>query len=213
MAFNLEKGMNIQITNKSKPDFSYSSKILEMKEDELLILGPMKEGRYVFIPREVILYVSYKSPQYGNVYFDCLVEERILDNGYILRVARITDFQSHQNRNYFRVEISLQSKLYYTDDSGEQFEDTETLDLSASGVRVYSNTFFNPGKILEFEMKLGSEIIRVDAKVIRQIDTNSVRFKYQYGLSFVNADESIEDRIIKYLFDYQRLLSMDGRYD
>lgn len=213
MSLQLKSGMKIIILNQGSTENQYASKIMEVKGRELLILGPMKQGRYVYFPKGSYITISFDSTLYGNMFFDCVIKELIRDNGYLFRVERKTEIVAKQNRDNFRVESSIKVRLTYVKSEKVQTEDTETIDISAGGIRVYSNLHLDKGEELDALIKLDSDEIHTKVKVIRKLDSKSSRYINQYAMGFVDLEELKEDIIVKYLFDYQRMLSAEGRYD
>lgn len=193
--------------------YDYTSQIVEINDMEWLILGPIKKGMYAYFPRGSRILISAKSEIRGEIFSEFLIKETIKDNGYMLLVERISGFKSRQNRNSFRMGCSLPIKLICHSEGKEKAEDTETIDISAGGVKVFSNLTFSEGDELDCEIDLGESKVVSKLKVVRKLDNKSVRHKFQYALIFEGLTELQEDIIVKYLFEYHRHLIAEGRAD
>ena len=212
MKHELKEGTRINLTRKGNKDYVYSSQVTEVKGDNITILGPMKRGRFVYVPKGAEIKIGYTKLGRGTYYIDSVVSGNSNKGIYLLNLKITSDEVAQQDRSNFRVENRVPVELVYTDGDGLITEKTETIDLSAGGARVYSNLELKKDDELMIIIGIDSGDISTKAKVVRKLPSNHIRFNNVFALSFEEISEQDEDFIVKHLFDLQRLMSSEGRF-
>ena len=212
MKHELKEGTRINLTRKGNKDYVYSSQVTEVKGDNITILGPMKRGRFVYVPKGAEIKIGYTKLGRGTYYIDSVVSGNSNKGIYLLNLKITSDEVAQQDRNNFRVENRVPVELIFTDLDGVKTEKTETIDLSAGGVRVYSNLDLKKDDDLVIIIGIDSGDISTKARVVRKLPSNHIRFNNVFALSFEELSEQDKDFIVKYLFDLQRLMSSEGRF-
>lgn len=210
----LEIGEKISIAKKSFPNSFYSSKIVTIEGETLVIMGPMQKGRYIYMPMGTETIVSYVVEGKGNYEFDAVVTSLSTEKGYFLTLKKISDVSTKQLRDNFRVSSRVPLKVFLSDSFEErygEYEETETVDISAGGVRFYSSLEIKEQQVVYLLMTIRNVEIPIEAVVIRRLTSEDMIYRSAYGVLFTNILESHRDIIIKYLFEYQRQMSSEGR--
>ncbi len=87
---------------------------------------------------------------------------------------------------------------------GEHVAKCLTLDLSGGGARFSGSELFEEGALLECTLHLSETlVITVDAQVVRVIEEKGDFRPYRTAVRFVNIEERLRRKIIKFIFDRQ----------
>lgn len=208
----LKPGMKVLISNINNKENVYSTKVVDIVENHITILGPMKYGRDILLRKGTKMSLTYNVENKGNFFFECEVEEISKDKIYLVKLKKTSKEFSNQARNNFRVESRVPIKIITNNGKDLEYELSETKNLSAGGARIFSNIFFEKDENLKIILELNSGKIVTDAIIVRKLKSENLKYKYSYAISFQNMSEQDEDFIVKYLFDFQRLMSAEGRY-
>lgn len=208
----LKEGTRINLTRKGNKDYVYSSQVTEVNGDKISILGPMKRGRFVYVPKGAEMKLAYTKAGRGTFHIDSVVSGSSNKGVYLLYLEITSDEVAQQDRSNFRVENRVPVELVFTDIEGMKTEKTETIDLSAGGARVYSNLDLKKDDEIMVIIGIDSGDITTKARVVRRLPSNHIRFNNVFALSFEELSKQDEDFIVKYLFDLQRLMSSEGRF-
>ncbi len=198
----------------------YVSKVFDMMEPNLLqIAMPIIDGRIVplavgstysacffsdkgLFECKVGVYSRYKS---GNIYF--------------LEISMLSKPTKVQRRQFFRLECSIDAKIRIMSDEeyengivDEEYEwtDAKFVDISGGGVRLLQHDVMESNEIivLRFDLPVDEEPVSMQlaGRVIR-----SMRFKdrpdvYDHRIEFIKISPEDRDKIVKYIFDCQRMM-------
>lgn len=204
-------GEKITIAKKSFPDTVYSSKIISIDGEHFVTLGPMQKGRYIYMPVGTESIVSYVVEGKGVYGFDAVVISLSTEEGYSLSLKKTSDIFAKQLRQNFRVLSRVPLKVSMSDFSSENFEETETVDISAGGVRFYSNMDFKEEQTIFLMMTVRNVDIPIKAVIVRRMTSENMIYRSAYGVLFTEILESHRDIIVKHLFECQRQMSSEGR--
>lgn len=86
---------------------------------------------------------------------------------------------------------------------GEEVYKCYTLDLSGGGAQFSTNESFENGSLMECTFHTGSGDLTVDGQIVRVDVNRNESPQYRMGVHFVNIDERIRRKIIKFIFEEQ----------
>ncbi len=118
------------------------------------------------------------------------------------KISKPKEFYKYEFRENFRVDVLLNTKVYFYDASGKlQQKQTSILNLSASGAKISLNEFLELNKIIILEFIIENRTLSLNATIVRriQIDKNT----YHYGVHFEEIDSKDRDFLIKFCIKKQ----------
>lgn len=192
----------------------YSSRIEEVLEDKL-VLGLPFIGT-VPIPIRIGERVSIFSPTKDAVYrVDGEVIKRQLDPVPLLYVTIVGNVLRVQRRNFVRVPIVLNVTFKIKDD--ERIYTTYTKDISGGGVKIILPEPLKVRDVIQMRIELlpPEGPIDCEARVVwidkeeRQVENRREEIICA-GVEFTNIENRDRDRLIRFLFNYQRNLIKRG---
>ncbi len=207
-------GEKIFIAKKSFPDTAYSSKIISIENESLTVMGPMHQGRFIYMPTGTEAIISYVVEEKGIFGFDAVVTSLSTEEGYALTIKKTSDVFAKQLRENFRVASRVPLKVSLNDlfdGKDGKLEATETVDISAGGIRFYSNLDIKEQQPIYLLMTIRNVEIPIKALVVRRWSSQNMAYRSAYGVYFTEILEAHRDIIIKHLFDCQRQMSSEGR--
>ncbi|MDR3310590.1 MAG: flagellar brake protein [Oscillospiraceae bacterium] len=200
----------------------YRTKVEETTPDGRIVMAlPSYKGIPLVVRRGQRLHVVFYREN-GKFTAEAEVRGVTADNAVrLLVIALISDTDKEQNRDNFRVQISLKTTLYRFPD-GEIPEDADerndailyaeeiearTKDLSASGALVRTQTEFPIGEKLLISIQLGTvrgHTLLLPATVARAArDESGMLNVYFFGFQFSKDDDS-QSLISKFVADEQK---------
>jgi len=196
---------------------SYNSRIEEINDDKMILALPFMGT--VPIPirsgERIIIYSATKDAVYGVV---GEVIKRQLEPLPLLHVVITGEIERVQRRNYVRVPILL--NVMYRVKGDEKIYTTSTKDLSGGGMKIVLPEMLKIRDILQVRLELPSPESPIDCegKVVwidtEEILNNNKLEKISYaGVEFTLIDEKERERLIRFLFNYQRSLIKKGFKD
>ncbi|WP_242942468.1 PilZ domain-containing protein [Proteiniborus sp. DW1] len=215
----LKVGDKIYIMKAEHPPRQYSSQILDiLNEKEYVIAGPIRRSTIIHVELNSVIVVNYYKERIGKFVFRALVKEVWEKGIYKLKVERLNEIVKIQDRNYFRLPISLEVEKEY---NAEQVYDIEngndietekeiciTGDISGGGLKLFSNIKHRERDkirinfiIKDVEVSTIGEVIRVS-----KAKNNAYKYKYEIGVKFLDIDNYERDAIVKYIFEQEREL-------
>lgn len=192
----------------------YPSQVLDILEsDKLIIRGPIKNKKLVFLHNKDKIHISYNILNKGMHYFQGEILSREYADMYILKVKKVSPIKILQMRSYYRFSKTIDIVKQFK--RGKPYEDLhieecETKDISGGGLGIYSNYKHSIGDYVICSFLILNKQISVKCKVIRINETDSFNYKYSLGLSFLEIPEKHRDAIIEYIFNQQRKLRSKG---
>ena len=194
---------------------SYPSQVLDILDDDILeIRGPLHKNDFVFVSRKEKIRIIFVVKDKGKYQFDAEILNINYEGVYSLKIRRISDITKHQLRKYFRFEVSIPVKKYFTiiEDNEEKIleENCRTKDISGGGMKLYTNYQHNVGDIITCEFEVDKHLITTKAKVVRVEEVDTFEFDFALGVEFKDIEERNRDRIIKFIFTKQRELIEKG---
>lgn len=194
---------------------SYPSQVLDILDDDILeIRGPLHKNYFVFVSRKEKIRIIFVVKDKGKYQFDAEILNINYEGVYSLKIRRISEITKHQLRKYFRFDVSIPVKKYFTiiEDNEEKIleENCRTKDISGGGMKLYTNYQHNVGDIITCEFEVDKHLITTKAKVVRVEEVDTFEFDFALGVEFKDIEERNRDRIIKFIFTKQRELIEKG---
>jgi hypothetical protein len=176
--------------------YCFSTKLLAVEEASLSELGTMAE----------------------------LLTETANPDGYkivLLKLMPVSMPHRYQRRSFFRISVRL--PIHYrivnesnmgvlnrvNDDnapseSGEAFAQMMTVNISGGGFKCRINQMFPPNTLLECRVVVGKEALPFIASIIESMAYEPDQNLFEIRAKFINTDEEVRDKLLKYLFLVQR---------
>lgn len=212
----LELGMKIKIQKlDNKDEGIYSSQVIDILDMEIIeISGPIKKSNLISIYKGDEIKVIYNVKDRGNHFFKAEVISRRYLPVYSLRIKRISNIEKTQLRKYYRLSIMLNlEKEHCIIEDYEAIilkETCELKDISGGGMQLYCNYEHNIGDKIYCSMKIRRSTIRFKGTIVRINEIDSFNYKFSLGVSFTDIEEDDRDKIIKFIFEQQRILRLKG---
>ncbi|QNU67833.1 PilZ domain-containing protein [Ruminiclostridium herbifermentans] len=108
------------------------------------------------------------------------------NDNYLIFSKRINvDYEDQKRREFYRYPASLLADVRLMGTSN--WDDACIIDISYSGMRIYSKGNYEIGSNLEVNIFLTNNILKFEAVVVRK--TKSFN-RYEYGIQIINKDRS-----------------------
>ncbi|MFA5523337.1 MAG: PilZ domain-containing protein [Tissierellales bacterium] len=205
----LKIGDKIYISKAKYPLNQYSSQILDIiNNKELIIGGPIRRSTLIYMRPGTVLDIIYYKEKVGKFFFKANITDVWEKGIYKLKIERIDDVIKIQDRNFFRLLVSLKvEKSYIISKDGQETYETEvceTRDISGGGVKLLTNFKHVKGDKLLLAICIKDMELTTLGEVIRVSEANGSDYKYEIGVKFDNIDNLTRDIIIKFIFEVQR---------
>ncbi|MEJ6950236.1 flagellar brake protein [Natronospora cellulosivora (SeqCode)] len=194
----------------------YLSKVSEIESDIFKVSPPYSRGEIVPLRKGQILRV-YFTDETAAYIFAAKVLAREKQAVSLIKLERISDLKRIQRREYFRLDVKktvkyrlIKNPFNKEDLENEQgeFQKGETLDISGGGLKLYVDDEFPNEGFIEFYIDIpGIEAVPIFGKIVNQYNVEDMR---AVGIKYVDIAHSIQEKIISWLFDYQRQLRKRG---
>lgn len=205
----LEIGMRITIeVQRENIEHFFPSKIEDIKLDYVVLSMPMKKGRIFFvgIDEKINIYFSKR----GSFYcMEGIVRDKQYSPIPVITMYSLSPPYKKQKRSYFRLKTSctIHIKLKGSDDWLQAY----TRDISAGGIKFSHSAPIKKGSIIEVvipdilgETILKAAVVRTEKNNIRNVNVHDIAIK------FVDIEEAMRDKIVKYILTKQRELRSKG---
>jgi len=207
----LKEDQEIFVEIKGSEAGLYATKILDIEGKTFKMAAPQIQGVTIPLNRGQNVSISYTTER-GKFIFTSRVQERNPEPlpHYILQMPE--KIYRVQRREYVRVDV--EGRIDYrprpkNQDDLEKFIKGRILDLSGGGVGIKGALKIEEGE--ELEMKI--PLLEIDYPlwgVVRRLKEDKKGEEHQLGVAFVDIKSSLRDKIIKWLFEYQRNLREAG---
>ena len=191
----------------------YPSRVEEIRDDSLVLAMPISRGEIVTLRRDTPITINFMLSGANHV-FEATILERIREPLPVFVVKMPSEAKKKQRRSWVRVPASM--KISYTtvkDKSiiDELYLEAQTIDISGGGLLFYSDRGYRPGERMKVILHLPKRPLEIRAKVVRSmlIPDQQPRL-YQTGVEFTDIRERQRDRVMKYVFEQQRMLIKKG---
>ena len=210
----LDINQNIELEiNQGPYQGRYMSKISDISEAEMTVMAIYDEE---LIPLRKNLPVDvYFNGEHAVYKFKSKVKKRYKDPIPLIVLSIPQEIKRIQRRQYFRLKVNknIYYKLAKNDEDKQKKEDykkTQIVDISGGGVKMVLNNDLKKGDIIQILLKIDClKQTPITGKVVRFITSEDGYTKFA-GIKFIDIKRSIQDKIIGWIFDYQRDLRRRG---
>ena len=182
----------------------YASKVESIDKDDLfLIHTPIRKSELIIFPNGTEFAVTYLVEKKGMVKFDAEVIEKVREGNMIFtRIKRTGDIVENQRRQFFRIESNFDVSLKKQD--SEEIEQTSSVDISAGGIKVYTDQKVELGDIIDTTFLLDGVKMYIETKVVKRVRKDNSRNRWEISLEFLNLSEKEREHIIRFVFEKER---------
>lgn len=211
---NLEINQKIEIEIPDGPyQGSYNSKVSNITEDLITVMAIYERENVIPVSKGIEVNILYE----GDSAFYSLTTEIIerISNPIPSLVLKNTDqIERIQRRRYFRVKINKDIKYFAikehkNEDGQPEFKKTTAIDLSGGGLMMVLNENLKINDRLLFNLQIDELDKLIEGEIVR-IKYNTDGYSKTAGVEFVEMDRKDTDKIISFLFNYQRKLRRRG---
>lgn len=184
-----------------------SGDISEITEKYVEIINP--NGKMAEIEENILVKLVIHDKDY-NVYAASVY----LSDEKHLRLSGLEDYSSFEKREYFRVNVLMDTRGYfYTGEGTPPYNTKEPfrlniIDLSLTGLMFNTKTKLEMGQRIGILLPL-SEIEIFDCKIRRVIELSNI---HGYGCEFIKNTNKQENLLCNYIFEEQRKLILKKKY-
>lgn len=213
---NLKIGTRIQLVKSyDNREIMYPSQILDNMDPNILVVsGPIKNNNIVFMHKGDLVKVVYNVKEKGMHYFNAKVISRNYSSIYTIKIKKVSEVKKIQLRRYFRLPytIKVKKQFEFIDNGTAEIlnEVCKTTNISGGGMELSCNYNHVLGDEIYCSFKINDSLINVRATIIRINEIDSFNFKYSLGVSFKDIEEGTREKIIKYIFEQERILRLKG---
>lgn len=210
--------LNVTDPVEGKININFVSQIEGFADENIVrISAPIFEAKVypVKVNSHINAYLFYKSNQVYNIE-GFVVDRQVIDGIATLDLKVTEKIRKVQRRQYFRFDCSI-PVFFYIQQSPESSEEYieisgHTIDISGGGLSALIDKPVNKNKIIQGKLELESSgHIDFEGRVIRCIkDIINDEIKYFMSISFVDIDYKKREKIVRFIFDQQRLLLKKG---
>jgi len=209
---NLNVNQNIELLVPEGPyQGSYNSKVSDITEDEIMIMSVYKREERIPLRKGLEVAVLYEG---DSAFYSLKTEiiDRVRDPIPLLILKRTDEVNRIQRRSYFRLQVNKDIKYHVIKDDDEQgynFKKTTAIDLSGGGLLMILKDDLNLRDELLFKLNIDELNKLVKGKIVR-IKHNKDGYSKTAGVEFIDLNRQDRDKIISFLFNYQRKLRRRG---
>ena len=169
----------------------------------MIIAMPMKKNYPVFLEKGTEFYGKVFDG--GGAYtFKSRFVDKKLHPLPIWIVTMPSDVEKTQQRSFVRLDILLPVVLEYPFNNEVVLIKAMTRDLSAGGLQVICDRRIKVGKQLKLSLDCPDYgVFEIDGEVIRNSRPQEDRRLYWISIKFVGIQETIRDKISKFIFKKQ----------
>lgn len=210
---NITIGEKVNIKLADKKDYSgiYCSRVEDVGNEKITCAMPSQKG--ILIPLKIGETVKILMTKSDGIYsFASPVLDRGLEPLPIFSVCYPSSIERHQRRKYFRIPMSLDLELAVErtcQRTGRKLisEQQNGLILNLSGGGIYfisrKKLEINDRLRINFMLPNGLEFDKLACQVNRE-EILREKQQFRYSAEFTHISERIRERIIAYVFEYQR---------
>lgn len=181
----------------------YKSNIQNVDSNSISISIPTKEGQYIPLRKsdkvEVLYYLE------NDIYkFNTVVLDRKIDTIPIIMLAHPEKVIKVQRRKFVRVPVICDMECFIMQNNKKQSSLKAVLvDLSGGGMRIKVSDKLKLGDKITAYIPIEDEQVQIKGEVVR-VDKDDISKLNICGINFVEIDERIREKIIKFIFHIMR---------
>lgn len=211
--FQVDDYLQIEVTS-GKHHGVYNSRVINSEDNELLITAPRNEHGLVPIQKNDLLSVCVFKKDAMYEFQTKVIAPATRDLNYLtIYIPHL--IKRKQRRADFRITINVPVEVLYFYRNGVPVAacTMNSVDLSAGGIKIETNEYFQAGKKYQMVivLQLGDEEdeIHVEVEVVRsEPETNSETGStnlYQTAFKFNDISETKKQKILKFIYKQQEL--------
>lgn len=187
-------------------------RIEEVSRGYIALSMPMWQGALLPMHNKQRLQVRFLQKHSYFGFETRIVERRFLPVPVIVVERPLKVYPVEQHRRHVRVEADLEVRFRLLSDNNNDFSAhaAKTINISAGGILMASQTPLKVGQILFLELFLPEEVVNCKAKTVRVFNGTDSLSKVRAGLQYQDIKENDRDKIARYVFARQRLLIKRG---
>mgnify|MGYP000138246571 CR=1 FL=1 len=202
--------------NSLKNEIRYPSQLLDIIDDDILVIsGPIHKSNLIILHKNDKVRIVCTVKNKGKYVFDAEVLSVEYERVYKLKVKRVSDITRYQQRQFYRLNVSIPVDKYFTiiDENGQKTlkEHCRTKDISGGGMKLFSNYKHNVGDIINCKFEIDGNFFEIKAEVVLVVKVDTFEYDFAIGVKFLDIEEKERDKIIQYIFTTQRKLREKGR--
>lgn len=203
----------------------YVSKIFDIQPGRILqIAMPIYEGKIVPLNLDEKYSACFYTEK-GLLQCNVVVKARYKSgNLFFLDVFMITEISKVQRRAFYRYNCLLDAKIRIVSDNefttgipdnidipsdNLNWSDVKIVDISGGGARLVAKEHLEKNEVikLKFMVLVLDEVMYFDlfARVLSSVQTRERRGLYEQRLEFMKISQDDRDKIIRYIFESERL--------
>lgn len=202
----------VQIVVKEGPyQGQYNSKITDVSKNEITLMAVYKKEEVIPLRLGLKVKVLYegKDTYYS---FNSEIIKRERRPLPVIGVKKSNNIQRIQRRHYFRLKIKKEiryKKIREQKDfkAPEKFKTINLVDISGGGILIPADDLERHDKLL-IDLKI-DDVGLVKGQIVR-VDFEKEGHAKTVGVKFIEMTSSTRDKIISFMFDYQRKLRKKG---
>ena len=211
---NLKINQKIEIEIPKGPyQGSYNSKVSDITKDKITVMAIYERENVIPVNKGLEVNLLYE----GDSAFYSLTTKIIDRVGSPLPslILKNTDqIERIQRRSYFRLKVNKDIKYYVIKEHKKEegqpdFKKTTAIDLSGGGLKMVLNEDLKINDRLLFDLQIDEFEKLIEGKIVR-IKYNTDGYSKTAGVEFVDMERKDTDKIMSYLFNYQRKLRRRG---
>lgn len=201
----------------ASPDKTYKSRVEEINDKGIWVANPTKQGALVTLPLGTEIKVTY-GDELCIYSFKTIIKSKVNSPLPMLLLEKPDpkSIERIQRREFVRVPANtpFEYGIITTgmEQEGVDLHKTNTLDISGGGLRFLTNMSLQEKDLLQINLTLENELMILIGQIMRISDyskNNNPGLK-AVGVKFVNIHEADRDKIIKFVFDWQRQMRRKG---
>ncbi|MCR4430527.1 MAG: PilZ domain-containing protein [Tepidanaerobacteraceae bacterium] len=206
--FRIGMKINIEI-ERGKENFYFTSKVEDIESGALVLDIPMKDNRLFHVSLNESVKIHFSKGDSFYYFIGEIVAKKYIPIP-VLFVKPISPLIKNQRRDFFRIKITLKTKISLAE-SCESF-DGYIKDLSGGGALITTDRELKSGTLLNLQVSLMSNYFNIKGRVVRSwCEKQPGQPIVHYAAAqFVDIDKVVQDEIIKFIFAEQRKMIRKG---
>ncbi len=196
-----------------KSNTTYVSQLLEYaKNMSMIVSTPIYESRLVYMPMDSLVRVYFLHQKQGFLSFTAKLNYKGTRGKIsVMGLTPNSGLEKLQRRKHYRLDSLLGVEYVTLESTGipssDKWKKGIFKNISASGSCLLAEEALEKGTDLKFKLSITSTIqVSAVASVVRHlpVENKSIK-KFEHGLIFTEISDRDQDKLIKYIFEQQRL--------
>lgn len=212
MAEDLNINQKIDIIVESGPyKGAYLSKVADISGDIYQVTAPFFSGEIIPLHINQTIKLTYSGDN-ASYQFIAKIIDRMREPVALFTIEKNSEIIRIQRRSFFRLDAKVKVNYRILDSRGD-FEESElkesiTLDISAGGIKMVVDDEFPGEGVIELYLDIPElRDTNIFGKIVNNYDLPDGR---AVGVEFIGIEQHDQDRIVSWLFEFQRDLRKKG---